>query len=166
VVRTVAARSPRKALDLNISSALGIYNLVQVMTYYRDPWSREGPYYLLPYTVLMYLLSRANSFEVLYVALINFGLGACGACAFLFGSGMHCVFTGRTPHEEKKKVKLVKREGEIDDEDISYSDRFYDVFGQCGILHFVIPLVPFDMPRAEVGYRRIVTFNNVRPEGD
>ena len=146
-----------------LGSAMGISNIITVMRFYRDPLSWEGPYYILPYTVVMYFMSKANSFEILYVALINFGLGACLACCFLLCTGFFSVFSGRTPHEEKKRkaVKLIIREDEVDDEDNqSLASRFTDVFGQCGLLHFLMPYVPFEMPKVQHGYRRIIIYNN------
>lgn len=142
----------------------GVYNLLDVMTYYRVFNTSEGPYYLLPYTILMYFLNKAASFEVLYVALINFGLGACGACLFLLGMGLYSSFTGRTPYEEKKrkKNKMIRNlDAEVKDEDdFSPWEHFEQVFGTCGWIHFLIPWVPFEMPKVEMGYRRIITYNN------
>ncbi len=34
------------------------------------------------------------------------------------------------------------------------------VFGECGWLHFLVPLVPFEGPKPELGYRRIITYNH------
>ena len=148
-----------------VGCAIGVYNLAEVMGFYRVLWGAEAGYYVLPYTLVMYHLGRAAAFELLYVALINFGLGACGACLYLFGSGMRSAFTGRTPHDEKRRRRPDHIPHHLDkpsedDEDRSPWDCFEDVFGQCGLLHFLLPMVPFEMPKAELGYRRIVTFNN------
>ncbi len=153
----------------SLGCAMGIYNLINVMLYYRDPSSLgEFPYYVLPYTFVMYLLGKAASFEVLYVAMINFGLGGTGACAFLFLSGMHSVFTGKTPYENKlRKKKMVVNYDRLNndddylDDEAGLAERFAEVFGNCGLLHFLVPLVPMGgEPEAPVGYRRIIVYNN------
>ena len=143
-----------------VGCALGVHNIVTVMSYYRDAFSKEIAYYFLPFTLLMHFLGRAASFEVYYIAMINFGSGACCACIYLFCAAMWSVFTGRTPYEEKKKVKLLRKEDEFDEDDKTCCQRFRDVFGDCGLLHFFVPMVPFDMPKAEVGYRRLLMYNN------
>ena len=68
--------------------------MVDVMLFYRSLSDSEFVYYLLPVTVVMFFMSKAMAFEIFYVALINFGLGACGATAFLFCCGMWSAFTG------------------------------------------------------------------------
>ena len=142
-----------------LGCGLGVYNLWDMMLFFRDPYSQEFPYFILPFTVIMYYMKSAAAFEILYVGLINFGLGACGCCIYLFFLGMTSVLTGKTPHEEKKKAKMLVR-WEEPEEDTSAYDNFLEVFGQCGFLHFLVPLVPFDAPKPPVGYRRIITYNN------
>ncbi len=149
--------------------ALGVYNLVDVMLFYRDPWSwAEAPYYVLPYTAVMYFMGRAAAFEVLYVALINFGVGGAGACAFLFLLGLGSVFSGRTPYEERRRKKATvvnyDRLSEEEEEECKGPlERFAEVFGECGLMHFLVPVVPFTesaLLEPPVGYRRIIVYNN------
>ena len=42
-----------------------------------------------------------------------------------------------------------------------YGKNFADVFGQLGWLHFLVPWLPFEGgPEAELGYRRLIIYNN------
>ncbi len=151
-----------------LGCALGVYNLVNVMLYYRDPFSREAPFFLLPYTAVMYLMGSAASFEVLYVGLINFGFGGAGACAYLLAVGMSSVLTGRTPYEEKRRRRAVinydrlPEDDEEAEEEIGPAERMREVFGTCPIMHLLVPVVPLgeEPPEAPVGYRRIIVYNN------
>ena len=154
--------------------------LTQTRNPFRDPHLilSELPYYALPFTGAMYLAGRAAAFEVLYVGLINFGAGACAATAYLFLAGMRSALTGRTPHEESKvarakeadRAALVRR---WDDEDYGrdggggggegedYAKHFREVFGPHGWMHFFVPWLPFEgTPEAELGYRRLIVYNN------
>lgn len=48
-----------------VGCALGISNLIHTMLYYRSLRDvHEAPYYILPFTILMFLVGKANSFEV------------------------------------------------------------------------------------------------------
>jgi hypothetical protein len=146
-----------------IGCALGVYNLMQVMKFYRTFLSSEVGYYVLPYTIAMYFMKRAAGFEVFYVALINFGGGACGACLFLLAQSFYHLFSGTNPNDEKKKKKNINSVVMLDAPDLSKNpmDRFREVFGTFGLLHFLVPMVPFDgQPEPVVGYRRVITYNN------
>jgi hypothetical protein len=62
------------------------------MSYYRDYASREIFYYLLPFSTVMYFIGDVASFELLYVALIDFGIAAITVTTFLNYSGLRSVF--------------------------------------------------------------------------
>ena len=38
--------------------------------------------------------------------------------------------------------------------------RFQQVFGPFGLLHFLSPFLPFENPKVDEGYRRILTYNS------
>ena len=62
--------------------------------------------------------------------------------------------SGSTPRESKRRVVT---------EDMVYYgpfQRFEQVFGPCGILHFLSPFLPFEDPKVDLGYRRIITYNS------
>ena len=40
------------------------------------------------------------------------------------------------------------------------NQRFSQVFGPCGFLHFFFPFLPFEAPLVDEGYRRIITYNS------
>lgn len=145
-----------------LGSALGVFNVFEALTFYRDPYSREAAYFVLPYTVVMYLLDRAAAFEMLYVALLNFGVGACLACLYLLVAGFYSAYTGKTPHEAGKRPKPEQLIYRWDDPELEVGclGHLGQVFGPCGWLHFLVPIVPFDGPEPVVGYRRIITYNN------
>lgn len=139
-----------------IGSFVGIYNLIEVMSYYRDYASLEVIYYLLPFTLITYFCGygAVQKFELLYVALIDFGLGAFLFTGFLVVIGFRSVLSGSTTRESKNKVIT---------EDmvyLSHSQRFRQVFGPLGILHFISPFLPFENPRIDEGFRRIITYNS------
>lgn len=139
-----------------MGSFVGIYNLIQVMSYYRDYASLEVLYYLLPVTTIAYFggYGAVQKFELLYVALIDFGIGAFLFTGFLVVIGFKSVLSGNTPREKKKGVIT---------EDMVYlsrSQRFRQVFGPIGFLHFISPFLPFENPRIDEGYRRIITYNS------
>ena len=68
-----------------IGAFIGVHTLVQTMSYYRNYASLELIYYLLPVTTVAYFAGYGGvqSFEVLYIALIDFGIGTV-------------LFTGKT----------------------------------------------------------------------
>ena len=80
-----------------VGCGLGVHTIYEAMAETRDIYSREFGYYLLPFTTVMYFMEKAESHEVLWVGLMNFGLGALGACTFLFFLGMWSAVTGLTP---------------------------------------------------------------------
>ena len=43
---------------------------------------------------------------------------------------------------------------------LTKGQRFRNVFGPCGLLHFLSPFLPFECPRIDDGYRRIITYNS------
>lgn len=142
-----------------IGSFIGVHSLIQVMNYYRDYASLELSYYLLPFITVAYLAGYGGvqSFEILYVGLIDFGIGSFLFCGFLVVIGLNSVLSGSTPRESKKKVIT---------EDMVYltrGQRFRNVFGgrgPLGLLHFITPFLPFESPRIDEGYRRIITYNS------
>lgn len=128
------------------------------MGYYRDYTTLEIFYYLLPVISTAYFSGHGGiqSFELLYVGLIDFGIGSFLFCGFLVVIGFISVFSGATPREAKKKVIT---------EDMIFmtnGQRFTNVFGKCGMLHFLCPFLPFPNPRVDEGYRRIITYNSDR----
>ena len=60
-----------------IGAFIGVHTLVQTMYYYRNYASTELIYYLLPVTTVAYFAGYGGvqSFELLYIALIDFGIG-------------------------------------------------------------------------------------------
>ena len=95
-----------------------------------------------------------QTFELLYVGLIDFGIGSFLFTGFLVVIGLNSVLSGSTPRESKRKVIT---------EDMVYltkGQRFRNVFGPCGLLHFLSPFLPFECPRIDEGYRRIITYNS------
>jgi len=142
-----------------IGSFIGVHSLIQVMNYYRDYASLEISYYLLPFITVAYLAGYGGvqSFELLYVGLIDFGIGSFLFTGFLVVIGLNSVLSGTTPREAKRKVIT---------EDVVYltrGQRFRNVFGgrgPLGLLHFITPFLPFESPRIDEGYRRIITYNS------
>ena len=58
------------------------------MSYYRDYASREVFYYLLPFSTVMYFVGDVASFELLYIALIDFGIASFTITTFLLITGL------------------------------------------------------------------------------
>lgn len=139
-----------------IGSAIGAYTLVQVMGYYRNYLNSEVIYYLLPFTTTAYLAgwNGVQPFEMLYVALIDFGAGASLFSGALFFWGLQKIAKGNAAKEAKKKVRCE------DDIQLTAGQRFELVFGSCGLMHFLVPFVPYDGPPVDEGYRRIITYNS------
>jgi len=139
-----------------IGSFIGVHSLIQVMSYYRNYATLELFYYLLPFLTVAYFAGYGGvqTFELLYVGLIDFGIGSFLFTGFLVVIGLNSVFTGSTPRESKRKVIT---------DDMVYltkGQRFRNVFGPCGLLHFLSPFLPFECPRIDDGYRRIITYNS------
>jgi len=157
-----------------VGSGMGAWNIFEVMTHHRNALSHELAYYLLPFTTLMYLMGSAQAWEMAYVGLLDFGIGAFTATCFFFGYGLYKVLHGDPRHEKllasSKKQPTPKNEFthvvkvRYDDEkEVTRWERFQTVFGgSLGILHFVTPFLPCGAlePAIEHGYRRIVTYNN------
>ena len=144
------------AFYASLGSFIGVSSVLQVMTYYRDYSTLDAFYYLLPVTLVAYFMGYGGiqTFELLYVGLIDFGIGAFLFCAGLVIIGLNSAISGSTPRESKRGVVT---------EDMVYlspSQRFKQVFGQCGLLHFLSPFLPFDSPKVDDGYRRIITYNS------
>ena len=155
-----------------IGSAIGVWNIYQIMREYRNVLSHEVAYYLFPFTSIMYFLGSTKAWEVWYVCLFDLGLGAWMACTFFFLYGMKKVLYGDPRHAEsvsKSRRKQPTRNEftrivkiRYDDEKVmSKCEKFINVFGTFGFLHFVCPFLPFgEESVTEPGYRRIVTYNN------
>ena len=81
------------------SNRLSIYSCLQVMSYYRNYASLELFYYLLPITTVAYFAGYGGvqSFELLYISLIDFGIGSFLFTGFLVGLGIVSVLSGNTP---------------------------------------------------------------------
>ena len=84
------------AFYASIGSLIGVSSILQVMTYYRDYQTIELFYYLLPVTVAAYFSGYGSiqPFEMLYVGLIDFGLGTFLFCSFLVLLGLKSAFSG------------------------------------------------------------------------
>ena len=153
------------AFYASLGSGLGTYNLMEVMKFYRTFISLEFGYYFLPYIIVMYMLGRAMAFEVFYVALINFGAGACVSCAFFFATSAYRSLIGYNPVEERKKRKnenyVVRIDRPTDDCERGALYYFREVFGDFGLFHFVFPFSPFEgQPTPVEGYRRVISYNH------
>ena len=85
------------AFYASIGSLIGVSSILQVMTYYRDYQTIELFYYLLPVTVAAYFSGYGSiqPFEMLYVGLIDFGLGTFLFCSFLVLLGLKSAFSGK-----------------------------------------------------------------------
>lgn len=139
-----------------LGSFIGVQSLISVMGYYRDYSTSEAFYYLLPVVIFAYLTGygAVQKFELLYIGLIDFGIGAFLFTGFLVLIGLRSVLSGNTLRESKRNVIT---------EDMVYltrGQRFRQVFGPMGILHFASPFLPFEKPRIDEGYRRIITYNS------
>jgi len=157
-----------------LGSALGVWNIFDVMSGHRNALSQELAYYLLPFTSLMYLMGSAQAWEVGYVGLMDFGIGAFTATAFFFVHGFHKVLHGDPRHQKGIKKEATRNEFTHivkirfdDDVQPTKWDRFRQIFGgSLGFLHFLFPFLPSLGPCGvlpsvvEDGYRRIVTYNN------
>ena len=68
--------------------------------------------------------------------------------------GFHSALTGATLRETKRKI--------VTDDMVylSANQRFNQVFGYCGFLHSFFPILPFEPPQVDEGYRRIITYNS------
>ena len=144
------------AFYASLGSFIGVTSVLQVMTYYRDYSTMEIFYYLLPVTICAYFMGYGGiqKFELLYVCLIDFGIGSFLFCAALVVIGLYSAVSGSTPRETKRGVIT---------EDMVYltaGERFRQVFGECGLLHFFSPILPFQNPKVDEGYRRIITYNS------
>ena len=153
------------AFYASLGSGLGTYNLMEVMKFYRTFISLECGYYFLPYIIVMYMLGRAMAFEVFYVALINFGAGACVSCAFFFTTSAYRSLIGYNPVEERKKRNnenyVVRIDRPTDDGERGPLHHFREVFGDFGLFHFVFPFTPFEgQPTPVEGYRRVISYNH------
>ena len=73
-----------------------MWNIFEVMTHHRNAMSHELAYYLLPFTTAMYLMGSAKGWEVAYVALMDFGVGALTATLFFFCHSLYKVLLCRT----------------------------------------------------------------------
>ena len=82
-----------------IGSLIGVWSLIEVMTYYRNYASLELFYYLIPITTVAYFAGygAVQSFELFYIGLIDFGIGSFLFTGFLVGLGITSVLKGNTP---------------------------------------------------------------------
>lgn len=109
----------------------------------------EAAYFFLPFSLVMYSMDRVPGYEAFYVFLINFGFAAFVMSWFLFFMGMFSVLTGSTPYEDKHNICTRER-------NLSLKGRFELVFGSCGLVHFLVPVVPFRPAEVEPGYRMLL----------
>lgn len=128
-----------------LGTAYGLYHIMDVMTYYRDVSGKEAIYYFFPFIFVMYMLDKASGFEVYYVFLLDFGLGAFCICVFLACMGFYSTFNATTPYEDRRNIKV--------DEGNGLRENFRTVFGNFGILYFLCPILPIKGPDTLPGYR-------------
>ena len=131
-----------------IGCGLGVYHVMDTLSNYRDITSKEAMFFFLPFSLVMFSTGKIPSFEAFYVSLINFGFGACVMSFFLFILGIISILRGTTPYEARKNINDVVR--------LDASEKFRSVFGTMGLLHFFFPLLPFEEPYLEPGYRRLL----------
>ena len=94
------------------------------------------------------LTGRVYILETMYVGYLNFGCGAFLITVFLFLLGLVSVARGLTNYEARKR---------LDHDPSSLREKFENVFGKFGFLHFLFPFLPFrDDPQCEPGYRRLL----------
>jgi len=131
-----------------IGCGLGVYHVMDTMSTQRDIWSREAMFYFLPFSLVMFVTRKVQSEETFYISLINFGFGAFLMSLFLLALGIVSIARGTTPYETRKKL--------TDKANLNYGEKFRNVFGTMGILHFLFPFLPFEEPYLEPGYRRLL----------
>ena len=109
---------------------------------------QEIIYYFLPYSLVMAFLGRIYLLETLYVGYLNFGCGAFLMTWFLFFIGIVSVIRGSTNYEARKQ--LIE-----EDQEMEILEKFRLVFGNYGLLHFLVPVLPVNNNEAvcEPGYR-------------
>jgi len=130
-----------------IGTAYGLYHIFDVMTFYRSISGKEAMFYFFPFTFAMWYVERAADFELFYIFLLDFGLGAMIICIFLTSMGLYSTLNNSTPYEDRKNIKA-------DGSDRGLLDNFEEVFGRHGYFHFVFPMFPSKATRIPVGYRR------------
>ena len=106
-------------------------------------------YYFLPYSMTMTFLGRVHLLETLYVGYLNLGFGAFLMTWFLFFIGMVSVIRGTTDYEYRKSRH---------EDSKPMLEKFRQVFGSHGYLHFLVPFLPINNNEAfcEPGYRRLL----------
>jgi len=129
-----------------LGTAYGLFHIMDAMSYYRDASSKESIFFFFPFIFVMYLCDRAAGFEVFYVFLLDFGLGACLISIFLSGMGLFSVFNGTTPYEDRRNIKLNDSSGAV--------RKFEEVFGRRGFLKLLLPVLPIPGPTVLTGYRK------------
>jgi len=137
-----------------LGTGYGVYHIMDVMTYYRDVSGTESIYFFFPFILVMYIMERAAGFEVYYVFLIDFGLGAIIISTFLASMGTFSVLNGSTPYEDKRNIKVEEKDGMV--------GNFLRVFGRHGLLHLVFPVLPFPEARVDKGYTINYQYNQAR----
>ena len=100
----------------------------------------------------MAFLGRIYLLETLYVGYLNFGFGAFLMTWFLFFIGIVSVIRGSTNYEARKQ--LIE-----EDQEMEILEKFRLVFGNYGLLHFLVPVLPVNNNEAvcEPGYRRLLS---------
>jgi len=132
----------------SLGCGLGVYHVMDSMSNYRDITSREAMFFFLPFSIVMFFTGKIQTFEAFNVSLINFGFGACVMSLFLFLLGIISILRGTTPYEARKNI--------VEKERRNFTEKFSQVFGTMGLLHFLFPLLPFEEPYIEPGYRRLI----------
>jgi len=132
----------------SLGCGLGVYHVMGSMSNYRDITSREAMFFFLPFSLVMFFTGKIQTFEAFNVSLINFGFGACVMSLFLFLLGIISILRGTTPYEARKNI--------VEKEKRNFTEKFSQVFGTMGLLHFLFPLLPFEEPYIEPGYRRLI----------
>ena len=132
-----------------LGCGLGGSHVAYVLANYRDFWSREMVYFFLPFSIVNAFSGRVHILETMYVGYLNFAFGAFLMTMFLFLIGMISVVRGITAYESRKSMQSAGAKG--------LTERFEQVFGKLGFLHFFIPFLPFGQdPYCEPGYRRLL----------
>ena len=132
-----------------IGSGLGVSHVLYVLKKYRDFYSRDIVYYFLPFSIVNALTGRVYILETMYVGYLNFGFGALLMTAFLFLIGLVSVARGLSGYESRRN--------QLEQEQKSLTEKFEQVFGKFGLLHFLFPFLPFrNDPYCEPGYRRLL----------
>nr|ACO15224.1 Probable palmitoyltransferase ZDHHC21 [Caligus clemensi] len=157
----VGSNNKRFFLSFVIYASLGslfaTLSILKEMSLNRNLLSMDGASLFLPANIALYFYDQSSLLEILYVSLLNFGIGAFLFTTFMFFVGVYGMLTGRNFFRRNKK-----RENKIlqEEDPVEHKNTYSDVFGSCGWIVILIPFTPFSLPSIDPGYRRIITYNN------